>query len=60
MAKLKKSSNQKVLFGVCGGLGEKFNIDPSIIRVVFVVGTLFSVDFLPILYIVLAICMPSK
>ena len=34
--RLKRSSYNRVLAGVCGGLGEYFNVDPTIIRVVWV------------------------
>ena len=35
--KLYKSKTNRVLFGVCGGLGEYFNIDPTLIRLGMVV-----------------------
>lgn len=35
MKKLFRSRTNKVIAGVCGGLGEALNIDPSIIRVIF-------------------------
>jgi phage shock protein C len=35
--KLYRSRKNKVLGGVCGGLGEYFDIDPTIIRIVFVI-----------------------
>lgn len=31
-----RSRNEKVIAGVCGGLGEYFGIDPVIIRIVWV------------------------
>ena len=34
---LYRSDTNKILFGVCGGLGEYFNIDPTIIRLLWVV-----------------------
>ena len=37
MKQLYRSTTDKKLAGVCGGLGEYFNIDPTIIRVIFVV-----------------------
>ena len=37
MKKLTKSSVDRKIFGVCGGLGEYFNIDPMIFRLGFVV-----------------------
>lgn len=36
MKRLYRSTTNKVLAGVCGGLGEYFNVDPTIVRVVFV------------------------
>ena len=34
--KLYKSSKNKMLGGVCGGIGEYFNIDPTLVRLGFV------------------------
>lgn len=42
MNRLYKSSKDKVFEGVCGGLGEYFNIDPVIIRLVWVVLVIFG------------------
>lgn len=36
MKKLYRSSTNKKLAGVCGGLGEYFNVDPTIVRIIFV------------------------
>jgi phage shock protein C len=55
--KLTKSRDKK-LFGVCGGIGEYFDVDPTLIRVLFLVALLgFGTGLL--LYIVLAIVMPD-
>ncbi len=37
MRRLYLSTTDKKLAGVCGGLGEYFNIDPTIVRLLFVV-----------------------
>ena len=59
MKKLYRSSD-RVVAGVCGGIAEYFNIDPTLIRVAYVVLTLFSVAFPGlILYIILMILMPN-
>ena len=59
MANLKKSSN-KVLAGVCGGLAAHFGIDPTIVRALYAVLTLFSAGFPGIiLYIILWVVMPD-
>lgn len=58
--KLTLSKNDKMIAGVCGGIGEYFKIDPTIIRIFFV---LLSFIFLgsPIpIYIVFWIIIPSK
>lgn len=59
--KLYRSSTNKNLCGVCGGLGEYFDIDPTVVRVIFVLLTLFSAAFPGvIIYIVLALVMPQE
>ena len=35
MKKLKRNSREGIIAGVCEGLGEYFNIDPIIIRLLF-------------------------
>lgn len=58
--RLVKSRTNKKLAGVCGGLGEYFGIDPTLIRIGFVIATIFGGGFPAIpLYIVLAIIMSS-
>lgn len=57
--RLTKSKTDRKLFGVCGGLGEYFGIDPTLVRLAFVLlGLLHGIGL--ILYIVLAIIMPSE
>jgi len=57
MQTLFKSSKNKKIAGVCGGLGEFFNFDPNIIRVIFVVLSLnFGITL--ILYIALWLILP--
>jgi phage shock protein C len=35
--RLFRSKDNRVFFGVCGGLGEYFDVDPTIIRIIFVI-----------------------
>lgn len=59
MKKLYRSSN-RILAGVCGGIAEYFDVDPTLIRVLYVVLSLFSVGFPGLLlYIILIILMPN-
>ena len=53
--KLTRSSSDRVLAGVCGGIAEFFGISSLAVRVLFVV--LGPLDLL--LYIILAIIIPS-
>lgn len=58
--KLKKSSHNKMIAGVCGGIAEYFDIDPTIVRVAYVVLSLLSTGFPGLLiYIILAFVMPD-
>lgn len=57
--KLYKSNNDKKLDGVCAGIGEYFNIDPTLIRLAWVAVTLFGGAGL-LLYIIAAIVIPRK
>ena len=52
-------SNDKVLAGVCGGIGEYFDVDPVIIRLLWVIFTLMAGAGL-IAYIIAAIIMPAS
>ena len=57
--KLTRSTN-KVLAGVCGGIAEYFEIDPTLVRVAYAALTIFSAGFPGILlYIVMLIIMPQ-
>lgn len=58
--KLKKSSHNKMIAGVCGGIAEYFDIDPTLVRVAYVVLSLLSTGFPGLLiYIILAFVMPD-
>lgn len=56
--RLYKSKTNRVLFGVCGGLGEYFNIDPTIFRLGMVLLVCGAGSGL-LAYIVAAIIMPE-
>jgi phage shock protein C len=49
-----------MIAGVCGGLAEYFGLDPTIVRVAYVLLSILSVAFPGILaYIILMIVMPA-
>lgn len=58
--KLYRSRNNRMLGGVCGGIAEFFDIDPTIIRVVYVLLSLFTAAFPGILlYIICLLIIPN-
>ena len=55
-----RTSNDKVLGGVCGGIARWLGWDPTVVRIVYVVVSFFSAAFPGILvYILLWILMPE-
>lgn len=40
--KLYRSKSNRMLVGVCGGVAEYFNIDPTVIRVIWAVASVFA------------------
>ncbi len=56
--KLTRSSSNKVIAGACGGLGEYFNIDPVLVRVI-VAACIFLGGFGLLLYILMWILVPE-
>lgn len=57
-AKLKKSSTDKMLAGVCGGLAEYLGWDATIVRILFVI-LAFTYGFAILAYFILAVVMPD-
>jgi len=39
--KLYRSRTSRMLAGICGGLGEYFGVDPTIVRLVWVIASVF-------------------
>lgn len=60
MKKLYRSRTNRKIGGVCGGLSEYFNIDATIIRIIFVVLLLpgWLPGFIP--YVILWIVVPEE
>ncbi len=53
-------SRDRVIVGVCGGIAEWLGWDPTLVRILYVVVSIFSAAFPGILvYIILAIIMPK-
>ncbi len=58
--RLTKSQDQKMLFGVCGGLAEYFAVDPTLVRLLFVFLAIIAVGTPILAYIILAFVMPDR
>ena len=59
-SKLYRSRTDRKMFGVCGGLGHYVNVDPTLMRVLFVLLALFGVGTGVLLYIVLIFIIPLE
>jgi phage shock protein C len=57
--KLYLSQEDKKLFGVCGGLAEYFDVDSTLVRVLWIVG-IFAAGSAILAYLICAAVMPKK
>ena len=57
--KLNRSRSERMIGGVCGGIGEYFGIDPTLVRLLFVVATLFGGPAGPVAYLIFLIVVPE-
>jgi phage shock protein PspC (stress-responsive transcriptional regulator) len=57
--KLVRSANKKIA-GVCGGLAEYFGMDASIVRIIWLLATIFTAFAGVLIYILLMIVMPEQ
>jgi phage shock protein C len=58
--KIYRSRHDKMLAGICGGLGKYFDIDPSFIRIGWVLATFFSVGAGLLVYVILIFIFPEE
>ena len=61
MKKLYRSKDNKILCGVIGGIGEYVDVDPVILRIVWIITTTFT-GFAPgiIAYVLTCVVIPEK
>ncbi len=57
--KLYRSDDNKIIFGICGGIGEYFDIDPVIVRLILIVLVCIGFSGL-IAYIIAAFVIPRR
>lgn len=59
--RLYKSSTDKKFSGVCAGIAEYFNIDPTFVRLAYALATVFLAGFPGLIaYVILAFVMPEN
>lgn len=58
--RLYRSSTDRRIFGVCGGISQMINVDSSLIRFGVVIGTIFSGGTVGLLYLVAGFVIPEE
>lgn len=57
---LRRSRTNRVIAGVCGGLGDYFGVDPTIVRIIFILLLLPGGVPGPLVYFILWLVMPES
>lgn len=57
--RLYRSRKDSKLFGVCGGIAEYFNTDPTIIRLLAVIALFISFGWAVVVYLAAAFIIPE-
>jgi phage shock protein C len=58
--KLYRSRQHRMISGVCGGLGEYFGIDPTLMRILFIAATFIGFGSAILIYLILLIVVPEE
>ncbi len=60
MSKLTKSAHNRMVAGVCGGIAEYFDMDPTLVRIGYVLLSFFTAAFPGLLaYFIMAVIIPE-
>ena len=57
---LTRSTTNRMIAGVCAGLGNYFNIDPTVVRLLFVLGVFLAGPAMLLVYIIMAVVTPEE
>ncbi len=57
--RLKRSRNDKIFLGICGGIGEKYHVDGTLVRVLFAIAATMSFGIMLFAYIAMGIVIPE-
>lgn len=59
--KLRRTTgSEKMIFGICGGMGKFFSLDPTLIRILWAVATVFGFGSPIILYLIMGFVVPKE
>ena len=58
--RLVRSQVNRSVCGVCGGLGEYFGIDPTVVRLIWVIASFASIGLGILVYLIAALIMPQE
>jgi phage shock protein C len=58
--RLYRSNKDRMLAGICGGIAEYFNIDPTIVRLLAVVGIFITASAFFWAYLIMWIIIPEQ
>jgi len=57
---LTRSKSNRMIAGVCAGLADYLNIDPTVVRLLFVLGFFLAGPGIGIAYLIMAIVTPEQ
>ncbi|HLA17328.1 MAG TPA: PspC domain-containing protein [Candidatus Limnocylindrales bacterium] len=58
--RLYRSRTDRMITGVAGGLAERMDVDPSLVRVIWVLLAIFSGGVFALIYLVMAVVVPER
>ena len=56
---LRRTQNDRKLFGVCGGIARRYDIDPSVVRLIALATATLSLGIAAVVYAICAIVLPA-
>ncbi|WP_051251274.1 PspC domain-containing protein [Paenibacillus harenae] len=60
LKKFYRSTRDKKLFGLCGGLAEMFNVDATLLRILLIVVTIFTSGAVIVIYLIAGLVVPKE
>lgn len=58
--RLYRSTTNRMIFGVCAGLADYFNLDPTLVRLGFVAGVIFGFGSFLLIYLIMFLVVPQE